>query len=52
MAQVDSELAGVSVEGEEERWAICQEPTASSSDPGPTVLKPKLSGGVFALWED
>lgn len=49
MTEVDSELAEVSVVGEEERWGICQEPTASPSNPDPIVLQPKLSGGVFAL---
>lgn len=49
MAELDSELAEVSVLGEEERWGIRQEPTASPSNPDPTVLQPKLSGGVFAL---
>lgn len=42
-------MAGVSIVGEEERWGIHQEPTASPPDPDPTVLQPKLSGGVFAL---
>lgn len=49
MAQLASELAGVSGAGEEERWVACQEPTASPSDSDPTTLQPKLSGDAFVL---